>query len=275
MKQLIATLLLITGLQIGFAQTPTREITNITGDLYRFQNNAHYSVFLVTDEGVIATDPINEEAATWLKSEITKRFNQQVKYVIYSHHHADHISGGKVFDAAVFVGHSLTKQNIIEEKMSVPIPDETFDDKKTIELGGKKVELMYPGKSHSDNCIAVYFPDEKTVFVVDFISAKRLPYRTLNNSYFPDWMESIKKVEELDFDILAPGHGELGTKADAADHRKYIEELYTAVKDGVSKGQTLEEMKNSILLEEYKDFGRYADWREMNIEGVYNFLNTE
>ena len=88
-------------------------------------------------------------------------------------------------------------------------------------------------------------------------------------------MESIKKVEELDFDILAPGHGELGTKADAADHRKYIEELYAAVKDGVSKGQTLEEMKNSILLEAYKDFGRYADWREMNIEGVYNFLNTE
>ncbi len=139
MNQLLVTLLLITGLQIGFAQPPTREITNITGDLYRFQNNAHYSVFLVTDEGVIATDPINEEAATWLKSEITKRFNQPVKYVIYSHHHGDHISGGKVFDAAVFVGHSLTKQNIIEEKMSVPIPDETFDDKKTIELGGKNV----------------------------------------------------------------------------------------------------------------------------------------
>jgi len=102
-----------------------------------------------------------------------------------------------------------------------------------------------------------------------------LPYRTLNNSYFPDWMESIKKVEELDFDILAPGHGELGTKADAADHRKYLEILFAAVQEGMSKGQSLEEMKKNILLETYKDFGQYEAWREMNIEGIYNFLNTE
>lgn len=34
---------------------PKREITNIAGDLYRFQNNFHFSVFLVTPEGVIAT----------------------------------------------------------------------------------------------------------------------------------------------------------------------------------------------------------------------------
>ena len=44
-------------------QAPTREITQIAGDLYRFQNNFHYSVFLVTPEGVIATDPIDAEAA--------------------------------------------------------------------------------------------------------------------------------------------------------------------------------------------------------------------
>ena len=51
-----------------------RAITHIAGDLYRFQNNFHLSVFLVTPEGVIATDPINAEAATWLEAEIDKRF---------------------------------------------------------------------------------------------------------------------------------------------------------------------------------------------------------
>ena len=44
-----------------------RAITQIAGDLYRFQNNFHYSVFLVTPEGVIVTDPINAEAAAWLR----------------------------------------------------------------------------------------------------------------------------------------------------------------------------------------------------------------
>ena len=43
-------------------QEPRREITQIVGDLYRVQNNFHYSVFLVTPEGVIATDPIDAEA---------------------------------------------------------------------------------------------------------------------------------------------------------------------------------------------------------------------
>ena len=75
-------------------QPPVREITKIAGEVYRFRNNAHYSVFAVTPAGVIATDPINADAARWLKDEIQKRFNQPVRYVIYSHDHADHISGG-------------------------------------------------------------------------------------------------------------------------------------------------------------------------------------
>ena len=87
-------------------RTAVREITHVAGDLYRFRNNNHYSVFLVTAEGVIATDPINQSAAQWLKDEIDSRFGQPVKYVIYSHHHGDHASGGSVFaDTATFIGH--------------------------------------------------------------------------------------------------------------------------------------------------------------------------
>ena len=59
------------------AQTKSA-ITHIAGDLYGFRNNFHFSVFLVTPEGVIVTNPINADAATWLEAEITKRFNQPV-----------------------------------------------------------------------------------------------------------------------------------------------------------------------------------------------------
>ncbi len=270
MKLLLVTALLGICCPFSFAQ---RVITNIQGDLYRFQNNAHYSVFLVTGKGVIATDPINEEAASWLKTQIKQRFNQPVKYVIYSHHHADHISGGQVFDEAVFVGHSLTKEAITQENIDVPLPQKTFDDKMTLILGGKVVKLFYPGKSHSDNGIIMLFPQEKTVFAVDFISIKRLPYRTLNNSFFPDWMEAIKKVEALDFEVLAPGHGELGGKPEVTEHRKYLEALFTAVKQAYTQGQSLDHMKKTILLKSYQHLGQYQAWREMNIEGVYNFLS--
>ena len=85
---------------------PTRSIVNITGDLYRAQNNNHFTVFLVTDEGIIMSDPINRDFATWLKGEMESRFDQPVRYVLYSHSDFDHASGGGVFaDTAEFVGH--------------------------------------------------------------------------------------------------------------------------------------------------------------------------
>ncbi|MFB3122030.1 MAG: MBL fold metallo-hydrolase, partial [Candidatus Binatia bacterium] len=72
-------------------KTPTREITAIAGDLYRVRNNFHFSVFLVTPAGIIVTDPIDVEAARWLKEELARRFDKPIKYLIYSHDHTDHV----------------------------------------------------------------------------------------------------------------------------------------------------------------------------------------
>jgi len=268
-KQTIFLLLICT--HWAFCQdSVTRSISQISGDLYRFQNNNHYSVFLVTPEGIITTDPISKEAATWLNKELKERFDLPVKYLIYSHNHADHISGGEAFgDNVVVVSHEITKEKIIKDTVPTAVPNITFTKRMTLDLGGKKVVLIYPGKSHGDNCIIMHFPEERTVFVVDFITVNRLPYRNLNDSYFPDWMQSIAVVESLDFDILAPAHGSLGTKADATEHREYIQDLYDAVVEADLEAISLEEMKETIKLEKYKGFDQYDAWLELNIEGVY------
>ena len=94
-----------------------RSITRITGDLYRVQNNGHYTVFLVTPDGIILADPINVEAANWLKAELTERFpNAPVRYVLYSHHHQDHASGAAVFDdTAELVGHENPRDRVKQQ----------------------------------------------------------------------------------------------------------------------------------------------------------------
>ena len=143
----------------------------------------------------------------------------------------------------------------------------------TIELGGQRVELIYPGPSHSDNLIVMHFPAERAVFTVDFISVKRLPYMTLTDAYFPEWIEAIRRVEAMDFDILVPGHGPIGTKADASDHRAYLEALYQSVLAAARAGQSLEEMKASITLDAYKDWGQYDNWRTLNIEGMFKNIS--
>ena len=101
---------------------PTRAITNIRGDLYRVQDNQHYTVFLVTPEGIILGDPINLAAATWLKDELAKRFpNRPVRYVLYSHHDFDHASGAGVFNGtAELIGHADFNAEVKRGQSSVP-----------------------------------------------------------------------------------------------------------------------------------------------------------
>lgn len=250
-----------------------REITNISGDLYRFQNNFHYSVFLVTPEGVIATDPIDAEAAAWLKAEIAERFDLPIRYLVYSHDHPDHISGGEVFaeDGTIVIAHENARRVIVEQNRATAVPDITFSDELVIELGGKRVELRYVGRNHSDNSIVMAFPDEGALFAVDFIPTGRtLPFQTLNDSYFPDWMESLDAVAAMDFEVLVPGHGALGDHSDVANMRAYLQDLYDAVAEQVAAGSTLEETIEAVKLEQYSDWGQYEAWLPLNIEGMYS-----
>ena len=276
---LIAAAFLIAGLPASAQQAapppPTRAITQIAGDLYRFQNGGHFSVFLVTPKGVIATDPINAAAATWLKGEITSRFNQPIKYVIYSHDHWDHISGGEVFaDTAIFVAHENAKKHIIAEKRKTAVPDVTFTDNLTIELGGKRVELSYLGKGHSDNSIAMNFPAERTVFAVDMVSVNRLPWRFFWNAWIDDLIVGLKKLETMDYDILAPGHGAMGKRADVEPHRKYVEELRDEVLARVRAKQPLEQVKTEVKMEKYSSWGNYQQWLAENVEGMYKHMEN-
>jgi glyoxylase-like metal-dependent hydrolase (beta-lactamase superfamily II) len=255
---------------------PKRAITKIAGDLYRFQNNFHFSVFLVTSDGVIVTDPINAEAATWLKDEIKKRFNKPIRYLILSHDHSDHSSGGEVFaDTATVIAHKNAKATIVGESRPTAVPDLTFSDRMTVSLGGKQVELIYVGASHSDNLIVMNFPAERTLFVVDIVSVKRVAYKTLSDSYFPGWIDALKRIEAIDFDILAPGHGPMGIKADVAANRGYMSSLYHGVLNGLRTGETLGSLKSKLTLDGYKDWGRYEEWRPLNIEGIYKRIELQ
>jgi len=261
---------------VGFAAAqaqPQRDITPIKGDLYRFRNAGHFSVFLVTPAGIIATDPIDADAARWLKAELTRRFAKPVKYLIYSHDHSDHISGGEVFaDTAVVIAHENGKAVILGERRPTAVPDLTFSDRLTVELGGKKVELLYLGKNHSDNSIVMRFPDERVLFAVDFIPVKSLPFRDFPDAYVDEWIESLKKAEVLDFEILAPGHGELGRKDDVRALRAYLEELREQMLGYLRDGKSVDEIKHLVKMDKYSGWGNFGNYLPLNIEGMARHL---
>ena len=82
-----------------------RAITHVKGDVYRASNGGWFVGILDTPEGLLLVDTLNVPYATWLKTELTRKFpGKAVKYVVLSHSHWDHTEGGKVFaDTAQFI----------------------------------------------------------------------------------------------------------------------------------------------------------------------------
>jgi glyoxylase-like metal-dependent hydrolase (beta-lactamase superfamily II) len=100
-----------------------QEIGKLTGDVYYARMDDYVSAFMVTPAGIILVEPIGTEFASWLKPELARRFNVPVKYVIYSHSHWDHASGGAVYaDTALFVGQENLRKNIAMPPANTPLP---------------------------------------------------------------------------------------------------------------------------------------------------------
>jgi len=323
---LIAVLGLVA--QTNAQQAPTRAIIQIAEDLYRATNNNHHAVFLVTDEGIILADTINADFSTWLKNELDERFGVPVRYVLYSHHHWDHASGGAVFeDTAQFIGQENMLRNIAMPPADTPLPAAaagmdangngrlerseaggifearfplydadgdnaingaeatrgalnevrapglTYKDRMTITLGGKSAELIYTGnQTHTDDMSLIRFPEAGAIFVVDWISPRRVPFGTLGSGRLDAWLNAIRLAEALEYDVAAGGHGMVGTKADVTDVRLYLEELRDQVAAGIADGRSMEELQATILMEPYQSWINYEQWRPLNVEGMYNML---
>src|SRR5687767_15697932 len=148
-------------------QRPPIETKKVEGteNVYIFRNGNHQAMFVVTKAGVIATDPVaygKPEGGQQYADEIRKITKQPIRYLIYSHHHYDHIAGGKAFkDAgAKIVAHRRAQARLKQVgDPHTPLADEVVADKgRTIKLGGKVVELSYVGLNHSDSTLVMRLP---------------------------------------------------------------------------------------------------------------------
>ena len=176
---LVGTLLLVTFTGSSRAQQPpTFETRKVADNVYIFRYVGHQSMFVVTQDGVIATDPISPAAAKVYVEEIKKVTAAPIRYVIYSHHHLDHIAGGAPFKqaGAVFVAHRLAKERLAAIKNpDTVLPDVVVDDAGgVITLGGTRLELHYVGRNHSDNTLVMLLPKERVLFAVDFLPIREI-----------------------------------------------------------------------------------------------------
>jgi glyoxylase-like metal-dependent hydrolase (beta-lactamase superfamily II) len=254
------------------ARPPQIETKKVDGtdNVYIFRNGNHQAMFVVTKEGVIATDPVAYGRPTGGQAyvdEIKKVTDKPIKYLIYSHHHFDHIAGGKAFkDAgARIVAHKNVKARLapLADPHTV-LPDETFDKTKTITLGGTKLELSYLGLNHSDSNIVMRLPKEKIVFIVDTIPVGTVPGRGMIDMYPMESEQFIKKVLAMDWERLIPGHpgqpnGRLGTKKDAQDQLTLLQEASAEMKKLGQEGKCWDTAEKEFKLPKYASWPGYEN----------------
>lgn len=280
-------LLLLAILGIGIApaiaqntpQVSTKKVDG-TDNVYVFRYGNHQSMFVVTSQGVIATDPISyQRPAKPYIDAIRAVTDKPIKYVIYSHHHYDHIAGGQPFKelGATFIAHARAKERFLELKKQnalladVVMPDQVVDTKKTITLGGTSLELIFVGRNHSDNSLVMRLPKERLVFVVDFAPIESVPFRNIPDNASPlEYIASLKKLAALDWDRLIPGHpyagGRFGTKKDVEDDISYLEELSAEVKKAADAGKCFDTAMKEVKLPKYEKWANYDASLPGNVE---------
>ena len=272
-RLLLACALLLSAITASAA--PQRAITDLGNNIYRFQNDTHYSIFIVGKRGVLMTDPINADAARWLKAEVDKRFGKlPVTHLVYSHNHGDHVFGGEVWKepGTRVIAHQLAAADLARNRAPTALPDITFSDRLNVDFEGRPIELRYHGPNNGAGNISLYVPDAKTLFVVDWIVLKRLPWMELYYYNLDGMIASLHQALAIDFDTVAPGHGQTGTKADVREFLAYLEDLRAAVLDGMNQGKTLAQLQQDIKLDKYAGYAKYREWLPLNIKGAYEQL---
>lgn len=256
----------------ALGQQPDYETTRIADGIYMFRYQSHNAIFVVTEAGVLAFDPISTEAARIYREEIRKVTDQPVHAIVYSHHHADHITGARELGDVPIVAHAGAYERLTAEPdPAVPPPDITFTDRMTLRLGGRTIRLLHLGRNHSDNSIVAYLPEDRLIFAVDFVAHDRVGYRDLPGFYFPDLWESLERLQQLDYDRAVFGHGPPGTKADVYEQIHYWTDLRQAVESAIRAGMQEDEAVEAIELPDYSDWGGYEDWFKMNVRAVYRY----
>jgi glyoxylase-like metal-dependent hydrolase (beta-lactamase superfamily II) len=254
-------------------QRPPMETTKVDGTdgVYIFRNGGAQAMFIVTKDGVIATDPVAYGKPTGGQDyvdAIKKVTDKPIKYLIYSHHHYDHIQGGKAFkDAgATIVAHKNVKDHLAPlADPATPLPDQLVGNGgKTIKLGGTTLQLKYMGRHHSDSALLMFLPKEKIIFVVDTIPVGALPGRGMIDFYPLEAEKFIKDVLAMDWEKLIPGHpgqpnGRLGTKKDAQDQLELLQAASAEMKPLGQAGKCWDEGEKTFKLEKYASWPGYQN----------------
>lgn len=247
--------------------------------------------FVATGEGVVMIDTpmFPDDAAKW-RIHIAK-FGQ-VRYLVNTEPHIDHVSGNFFFEGTG-IAHEGTRKAILTSSKEQytemvkrmdpqsPVPDNfkyraptiTFSQRLTFYLGDHTFELIsMPG--HSPSQLAVYVPEEKVVFTSDNVTNGVPPFMHQASPY--EWLNSLKEMQKLDAEKLVPGHGPVCGPGHLAEMSEIIQGAIDAVTSAIKAGMTLPEAQERVsLFPRFPLNERMVQVQRMSIARLYEVLQQK
>ena len=234
------------------------------------------TTFIVTQEGVIVIDTrVSPGEARKVKAEIRKVTDLPIRYTINTHYHGDHTFGNQVFkDTKGIIAHKNVRKSLsgslgrdhLEriksfnlpglDEVTVTPPNLVFEKKMDLYLGGYHLELIHFGRGHTDGDIFVYLHALKTVITGDLIFNRSHPY--MGDGYVDEWISTLQFIEDIDNEVVIPGHGEVGGKPIVIAMKHYLLDLKTKVKAEMDQGKTLEETVTTVREGMMKKYGAWS-----------------
>ncbi|MBT3366535.1 MAG: MBL fold metallo-hydrolase [Nitrospina sp.] len=238
--------------------------------------------FVVGDNEVLVIESmVNKRLAKQVIGFVKQVTDKPIRYVVNTSYHGDHAYGNYAFPkTAKIIQHSKTKafmenKEAFEadkkfmaqyfgagrgiEDVIARTADIIIDDKKSIDLGNKKVEIMHLGFAQTEGDLFVWVPGEKVFWTGNPIVAMPPALPWLLDGKHEEVLATMKKVRSfLPQDaIIVPGHGIPIEPKNLDFTISYLETLHVKVKSSIDKYMALEDAQKYITM---KDFQGYALW---------------
>ena len=255
--------------------------------------------FVVGENGVLVIESmVNKRLADQVIGFVKNVTDKPILYVVNTSYHGDHAYGNYAFPkSAKIIQHSKTKAfmdnkqafeadkkfmtqyfgaNRGIEDVVARTADIIVDDKKEIDLGNKKVEIMHLGFAQTEGDLFVWVPADKVFWTGNPVVAIPPALPWLLEGKHEDVLATMKKVRTFlpEDAIVVPGHGVPQKPQDIDFTIRYLETLHKEVKNSVEKGKTVEQAQQTITM---KDFQGYALWgwvhSGVNIPNTYKELS--
>lgn len=231
----------------------------VSENVYWFQSEIYAQVSagaIVGPQWAVVIDTLMPQETRKIREFIEEKLNLPVRYVINTHHHADHCWGNAIFPKAIVIGHERCRQYMVERspaalaiaaednafysQLRIVPPAMTFSEGTfSLKIGKKRLKL-FPTPGHSDDGIAVLVEEDRILFSGDAF----MPLPFIVDGDLDAYIETTERFTRMGLENIVQGHGDIILRGEIDDKAKenitYLRAISKAVRTARRRKNPLE-----------------------------------